>query len=178
MVNLLEYNTKRDLAKLNPEKTEIIKVSKALQTHPKKSIIGGQEINRVQSIKHLGITYQENGKINIEERLSIGRRTIYALLGRGLHAKIRNVPSSSTENLEYIRCPTVSIWARNPGIYIIRHDEIKTASRGHLQTISMPSRANRSSSYLHTNRGRINRDNAGQKCNDLVDHLSQARLIH
>jgi hypothetical protein len=29
-----------------------------------------QEINRVQSIKHLGITYQENGKINIEERLS------------------------------------------------------------------------------------------------------------
>jgi hypothetical protein len=30
MVNLLEYNTKRDLVKLNPEKTEIIKVSKAL----------------------------------------------------------------------------------------------------------------------------------------------------
>jgi hypothetical protein len=54
--------------------------------------------------KHLGITYQENGKINIEERLSIGRRTIYALLGPGLHARSdRNVPSSSTENLEYIR---------------------------------------------------------------------------
>jgi hypothetical protein len=32
MVNLLEYNTKRDLVKLNPEKTEIINVSKALQT--------------------------------------------------------------------------------------------------------------------------------------------------
>jgi hypothetical protein len=32
-------------------------------------------------------TYQENGKINIEERLSIGRRTIYALLGPGLHAR-------------------------------------------------------------------------------------------
>jgi hypothetical protein len=57
--------------------------------------------------------------------LSIGRRTIYALLGRGLHAKIRNVPSSSTENLEYIRCPTVSIWARNPGIYIIRYEKIR-----------------------------------------------------
>jgi hypothetical protein len=47
--------------KLNPEKTEIINVSKTLQTHPKKYIIGGQEINRVQSIKHLGITCQENG---------------------------------------------------------------------------------------------------------------------
>jgi hypothetical protein len=61
-LNLLEYNTKRDLVKLNPEKTEVINVSKALQTHPKKYILGDQEINRVQSIKHLGITYQENGK--------------------------------------------------------------------------------------------------------------------
>ena len=41
MVNLLEYNTKRDLVKLNSEKTEIINVSKALQTHPKKYILGG-----------------------------------------------------------------------------------------------------------------------------------------
>jgi hypothetical protein len=32
MLNLLEYNTKRDLVKLNPEKTEVINVSKALQT--------------------------------------------------------------------------------------------------------------------------------------------------
>ena len=87
MLNFLEYNTKRDLVKLNPEKTEVINVSKALQTHPKKYVLGDQEINRVQSIKHLGITYQENGKINIEERLSIGRRTIYALLGPGLHAR-------------------------------------------------------------------------------------------
>ena len=87
MLNLLEYNTKRDLVKLNPEKTEVINVSKALQTHPKKYVLGDQEINRVQSIKHLGTTYQENGKINIEERLSIGRRTIYALLGPGLHAR-------------------------------------------------------------------------------------------
>jgi hypothetical protein len=70
--------------------------------------------------------------------LSIGRRTIYALLGRGLHAKIRNVPSSSTENLEYIRCPTVFIWAGNPGIYTIRKKELelRTTSKGNLQTIS------------------------------------------
>ena len=47
--------------KLNPEKTEIINVSKTLQTHPKKYIIGGQEINRVQSIKHLGITKKTGG---------------------------------------------------------------------------------------------------------------------
>jgi hypothetical protein len=48
MLNLLKYNTKRDLVKLNPEKTEVINVSKALQTHPKKYVLGDQEINRVQ----------------------------------------------------------------------------------------------------------------------------------
>ena len=44
MLNLLEYNTKRDLVKLNPEKTKVINVSKALQTHPNKYILGNQEI--------------------------------------------------------------------------------------------------------------------------------------
>jgi hypothetical protein len=29
----------------------------------------GQEIKRVQKLKHLGITYQENNKINLDERL-------------------------------------------------------------------------------------------------------------
>jgi hypothetical protein len=47
----------------------------------------GQEIKRVQKLKHLGITYQENNKINLDERLKMGRQTIYALLGSGLHAK-------------------------------------------------------------------------------------------
>jgi hypothetical protein len=85
-----------------------------------------------------------------------------------------NVRSSSTENLEYIRCPTVSIWAGNPSICIIRHEEIRTASKGNLQTISMPSRANRSSNHLHTNRGRTNRDNAGK--NAMILFTTLARL--
>jgi hypothetical protein len=42
--------------KLNPEKTEVINVSKALQTHPNKYILGDQEINRVQSIKHASLS--------------------------------------------------------------------------------------------------------------------------
>jgi predicted RNA polymerase sigma factor len=47
----------------------------------------GQEIKRVQKLKHLGITYQENNKINLDERLKMGRQTIYVLLGSGLHAR-------------------------------------------------------------------------------------------
>ena len=87
MLNLLQYNTKRDMVKLNPEKTEIIKMSKGKANNKDKYILGEHEIKRVEKLKHLGITYQENGKINIEERLSTGRQTIYALLGSGLHAR-------------------------------------------------------------------------------------------
>ena len=46
-----------------------------------------QEIKRVKKLKHLGITYQENNKINLDERLKMGRQAIYALLGSGLHAR-------------------------------------------------------------------------------------------
>jgi hypothetical protein len=58
-------------------------------------------MNRVQSIKHLGITYQENGKINIEERLSIGRRTIYALLGT---AYVFQIFSRTTGDIPDLAC--------------------------------------------------------------------------
>ena len=48
----------------------------------------GQEIKRVKKLKHLGITYQENNKINLDERLlKMGRQIIYALLGSGFHAR-------------------------------------------------------------------------------------------
>ena len=50
-------------------------------------ILEGQEIKRVQKFKYLGITYQENNKINLDERLKMARQTIYALLGSGLHAR-------------------------------------------------------------------------------------------
>ena len=47
----------------------------------------GQEIKRFQKLKHLGITYQENNKIKLDERLKMARQTIYALLGSDLHAR-------------------------------------------------------------------------------------------
>jgi hypothetical protein len=81
--------TKRDLVKLNPEKTEIIKVSKALQTHPKKYILGGQEIYRVQSIKHLGITYRMYSRFSVE---LLGTFLIFACSPRPSRAYIVRLP--------------------------------------------------------------------------------------
>jgi hypothetical protein len=42
----------------------------------------------VRLLSHfLGITYQENNNIKIDERLKMGRQTIYASQGSGFHAR-------------------------------------------------------------------------------------------
>ena len=87
MINLVLYNTRRDLVKLNPGKTEVICMSKAKNTNDRKNTLEGQEIIRVEQLKHLGLTHQTNNKINIEDRIKLGRQKIYALLGSGLHAR-------------------------------------------------------------------------------------------
>ena len=90
--NDLTPNTRRDLVKLNPGKTEVIRMAKKNNNVSSEYTLEGQEIKRVQKLKHLGITYQENNKINLDERLKMGRQTIYALLGSGLHARSEMSP--------------------------------------------------------------------------------------
>ena len=34
---------------------------------------------------HLGITYSINGKPSMDEKISLGRKTVYSLLGAGFH---------------------------------------------------------------------------------------------
>ena len=46
-----------------------------------------QEIEEVQSTKHIGLIRLADGKNDITSRIQQGRRTLYALLGAGLHGK-------------------------------------------------------------------------------------------
>jgi hypothetical protein len=46
-----------------------------------------QEIEEVQSTKHIGLIRRADGKNDITSRIQRGRRTLYALLGAGLHGK-------------------------------------------------------------------------------------------
>ena len=87
MIDVVQYNTRRDLVKLNPGKTEVIRMAKKNNNKNSEYTLEGHEIKRVNKLKHLGITYQENNKINLDERLKMGRQTIYTLLGAGLHAR-------------------------------------------------------------------------------------------
>jgi hypothetical protein len=139
-----------------------------VQTHPKKNILGGQEINRVQSIKHRGITYQENGEINIEERLSIGRGTIYGMSPVVL-LKIWN---------------TYAVPRYLYGLEIQAYTSLDTNKLEQLQRATcrqfqcLPERTATVAIYTLIRAEPIEMDNVGQKCNDVVYHLSQARLTH
>ncbi|CAG2184470.1 unnamed protein product [Mytilus edulis] len=92
MLNIIEFHTKRDMVKINPEKSEVLCTSKGKNYQQKAYTLGEKQINRVDKLKHLGITRNVKSKVNTDERLKTGRQTIYALLGSGLHARTGMCP--------------------------------------------------------------------------------------
>jgi hypothetical protein len=56
MIDVVQYNTRRDLVKLNPGKTEVIRMAKKYNNESSEYTLEGQEIKRIQKLKHLGIT--------------------------------------------------------------------------------------------------------------------------
>ncbi|CAC5391389.1 unnamed protein product [Mytilus coruscus] len=87
MLGIIEFHSKRYMVKINPDKSEIMCVSKGSKQQSQSYNFNGKEIKRVEKLKHLGITRATNGKVNLDERLKTGRQTIYALLGSDLHAR-------------------------------------------------------------------------------------------
>ena len=73
MLNVIEHHTKRDMIKINPDKSEVVCVSKGKNGQSNLYTFGGKEISRVSNLKHLGITRTTNGKVNLEERLKTVR---------------------------------------------------------------------------------------------------------
>ena len=48
--------------------------------------MNGEEMPQVDHAKHLGIHREVNNKVNVDEKISLGRRTAYSLMGAGLHS--------------------------------------------------------------------------------------------
>lgn len=55
--------------------------------------LGKNNIQQQTETKHLGIIRNDKNKVNIEDRLNIGRKTIYATLGPGFHARKGMTPA-------------------------------------------------------------------------------------
>ena len=48
--------------------------------------LNGEEMAQVDHAKHLGIHREVNNKVNVDEKITLGRRTAYSLMGAGLHS--------------------------------------------------------------------------------------------
>ena len=55
--------------------------------NPKKHILNNTNIEVVNSAKHLGIERNPNNTPDVDSRIQTARKTVYALLGSGLHGK-------------------------------------------------------------------------------------------
>jgi hypothetical protein len=57
--------------------------------------MGANSIEQTNETKHLGLMRNSDNKIKVDERIRVGRKTIYALLGPGLHARQGTCPTIS-----------------------------------------------------------------------------------
>ena len=85
LIDIVEHCTKRDFVKINPSKSDLVPLMKT--DHNIKLHLGNDEIIQKEETKHLGIKRNCVNVVNIEERLQTARKTVYALLGPGLHAR-------------------------------------------------------------------------------------------
>ncbi|VDI15366.1 Hypothetical predicted protein [Mytilus galloprovincialis] len=85
LLDIVENCTKRDLVTINPNKSDLVPITKCQSNFS--VYLGKDEITQKSETKHLGLIRNSKNKLNTEDRLKLARKTLYALLGPGLHAR-------------------------------------------------------------------------------------------
>ena len=88
ILDIVNHHTKRELVKINPNKSEAVFFNtRSKHTGNDEIKFGNSNISRKNCTKHLGLQRTENNKVDITERIQTGRATIYSLLGAGFHVR-------------------------------------------------------------------------------------------
>ena len=90
MMNVATRNARQDRVMIHPDKSNAVLLNPHKTVFKRKSFSldkGGKTIQSSSSTTHLGLLRAEVNEnvINIEERLSLARRTLYALINTGVH---------------------------------------------------------------------------------------------
>ena len=85
--------TDKDLVRINPTKTDLVPLTRKATNFELN--MGDNSIEQTNETKHLGLMRNSDNKIKVDERIRVGRKTIYALLGPGLHARQGTCPTIS-----------------------------------------------------------------------------------
>jgi hypothetical protein len=85
--------TDKDLVRINPTKTDIVPLIRKATNFELN--MGDNSIEQTNETKHLGLMRNSDNKTKVDERIRVGGRTIYALLGPGSHARQGTCPTIS-----------------------------------------------------------------------------------
>jgi hypothetical protein len=83
--------------------------------------MGDNSIEQTNETKHLGLMRNSDNKIKVDERIRVGRKTIYALLGPGLHAR----PGTSSKFVAFLVSGTRSVFV---GFILTRSLSVKISA--------------------------------------------------
>ena len=88
LTNTVHTASCKDRFIINPSKSEIVKFKTAKKQAKVVQVqLGGQNISQVSQAIHLGVERNENNTPDTQKRIETARKTMYALLGSGMHGK-------------------------------------------------------------------------------------------
>ncbi|KAK3101457.1 hypothetical protein FSP39_003722 [Pinctada imbricata] len=88
MLHTVSHNAELDKVNfINATKSELIVYGNHKEEEPTVWELGRDQITSSTSTTHLGLVRQNNNKFNIEPKIQVARRTMYNLLGAGLHGR-------------------------------------------------------------------------------------------
>ena len=83
----VDDNTNRERYCVNPNKSSCLCYNPTkCEAWQSDLMMAGDKINCSESTVHLGISRNVKDKVNVEEKVSIGRKTAYSLMGAGFHS--------------------------------------------------------------------------------------------
>ncbi|MEW8547538.1 MAG: reverse transcriptase family protein [Candidatus Thiodiazotropha sp.] len=83
----VEDNTNRERYCVNPNKSSCLCFNPSRYDAQKKELLmSGDKVMCSECAVHLGISRNVKDKLNVEEKVSIGRKTAYSLMGAGFHS--------------------------------------------------------------------------------------------
>ncbi|MEW8545672.1 MAG: reverse transcriptase family protein [Candidatus Thiodiazotropha sp.] len=82
----VENNTIRERYCVNPTKCSCLCFNPLRKQQTSDLSMAGENIPCEECTVHLGISRRVNGKVNIEEKINLGRKTAYSLMGAGFHS--------------------------------------------------------------------------------------------
>ena len=88
LTNIIDHASSMDRFTINPLKSEILVFKTSKRTPQNIEVVYKQNtITQVTSLKHLGIERNQSNTPDIAKRIETARKTLYALLGSGMHGK-------------------------------------------------------------------------------------------